>query len=63
METKMANTQKPDLRDQTHKPGVTPTNTDVEFAGDENRSVMPSSGRIVSPDPGNVVEGQTTKSN
>jgi len=35
----------------------------VEFAGDENRTVMPSSGRIVSPDPGNVVEGQNSKSN
>ena len=36
---------------------------DVEFAGSENRKVMPSSGRIVSPDPGNVVEGQNSKSN
>ena len=59
----MANSQKHDLRKDTHKPGVTPTNTDVDFAGDENPKVMPSSGRMVSPDPGNVVEGQTSKSN
>jgi hypothetical protein len=63
METKMANTQKHDLRDQKHKPGVTPTDTNVDFAGDENRNVMPSSGKIVSPDPGSHVEGQTSKSN
>jgi hypothetical protein len=62
METKMANTQKHDLRDQAKpKPGVTPTDTDVEFAGDENRKVMPSTGRLVTPDPGNVVEGQNSK--
>lgn len=60
----MGNTHKHDLRDQkTPKGGVTPTNTDVEFAGGENRTVMPGSGRIVSPDPGNVVEGQGSKSN
>ncbi len=58
----MADDRKHDLRDQvTPKPGVTPTNTDVEFAGDENRKVMPSSGRLVTPDPGNVVEGQNSK--
>ncbi|HJR56741.1 MAG TPA: hypothetical protein VJ798_09195 [Rhizomicrobium sp.] len=58
----MAKNRKHDLRDQVKpKPGVTPTNTDVEFAGDENRTVMPSSGRLVTPDPGNVVEGQTSK--
>jgi hypothetical protein len=55
--------KKPDLRDQGGKgrPSVTPTNTDVKFAGAENRSVMPGSGKIVSPDPGNKVEGQTSK--
>lgn len=58
----MANTQKPDLRDQAKpKPGVTPTNTDVEFAGSENRTVMPSAGRLKTPDPDNVVPGQTSK--
>lgn len=56
-------TDKPDLRDrnpngQRH---ATPSNTDVKFAGDENRNVMPSSGKLVTPDPGNVPEGQTTK--
>jgi hypothetical protein len=62
METKMTNTRKHDLRDQpASKPGVTPTDTEVEFAGDENRKVMPSSGRLVTPDPGNVVEGQNSK--
>ena len=52
---------KPDLRDQKPKPGATPDTNDVKFAGDENRTVMPSSGKLVSPDPGNVVEGQGAK--
>jgi hypothetical protein len=54
---------KSDLRDTKPKPGVTPNLNDVKFAGDENRKVMPSSGKLVTPDPGNVVEGQATKSN
>jgi hypothetical protein len=55
--------KKPDLRDRDGKgrPHVTPTNTDVKFAGAENRNVMPGSSKIVSPDPGNKVEGQTSK--
>jgi hypothetical protein len=54
--------QKHDLRDQKKpQPGVTTTNTDVEFAGAPNPKVMPSSGRLVTPDPGNVVEGQNRK--
>lgn len=58
----MTDTRKHDLRDQAKpKPGVTPTDTDVEFAGEENPKVMPSSGRLVTPDPGNVVPGQTSK--
>jgi hypothetical protein len=40
---------------------VTPTNTDVAFAGDKNAKVMPSSGRMVTPAPDNVVEGQNSK--
>jgi hypothetical protein len=48
-----------DVRDQ--KPKATPDTNDVKFAGDENRKVMPSSGKLVTPDPGNVPEGQTTK--
>jgi hypothetical protein len=56
-------THKPDLRDTKAKPAATPDMNDVKFAGGENRRVMPSSGKLVSPDPGNVVEGQTTKSN
>jgi hypothetical protein len=56
-------TNKPDLRDQKAKPAATPDVNDVKFAGSENRRVMPSSGKLVSPDPGNVVDGQTTKSN
>ena len=58
----MTSTHK-DLRDQKAKPRLTPDVNDVKFAGDENRKVMPSSGKIVSPDLGNVVEGQATKSN
>ncbi len=56
---------KPDLRNQTvgARPHATPDLNDVKFAGDENRKVMPGSGRITSPDPGNVAEGQATKSN
>jgi hypothetical protein len=59
------NDKKSDLRDQARKnrPHLTPDTNDVKFAGDENRKVMPSSGKITSPDPGNVVEGQATKSN
>ncbi len=55
--------KKPDLRDRDGKgrPHVSLTNTDVRFAGAENRSVMPGSGQIVSPDPGEKVEGQTSK--
>lgn len=56
-------TRKPDLRDHKSKPGVTPDRNNVKFAGAENRTVMPSSGKLVTPDPGNVVAGQTTKSN
>lgn len=57
-------TKKPDLRDQAkNRPHATANLNDVKFAGAENRGVMPSSGRIVSPDPGNVVEGQNSKSN
>jgi hypothetical protein len=52
-----------DLRDQKAAPRLTPDINDVKFAGDENRKVMPGSGKITSPDPGNVVEGQATKSN
>jgi len=60
----MNRTEKRDLREQMKsKPGVTPTDTDVKFAGSRNPTVMPSSGRTITPDPGNVVEGQTTKSN
>lgn len=60
----MTNTHKHDLRDtKPGKPGVTPTHTDVKFAGSSNPQVMPSSGRLVTPDPGNVVEGQNSKSN
>jgi hypothetical protein len=54
---------KSDLRDQKPKPGATPDTNDVKFAGSENRKVMPSYGKLVTPDPGNVVEGQVTKSN
>jgi len=38
--------KKPDLRDRDGKgrPHVTPTNTDVKFAGAENRNVVPGSG-------------------
>ena len=54
---------KPDLRDTNPKPGATPDVNDVKFAGSENRRVMPSSGKLVTPDPGNVAEGQATKSN
>ena len=54
---------KPDLRDQKSKPGATPDINSVKFSGDENRKVMPSSGKLVTPDPGNVVEGQNSKSN
>jgi hypothetical protein len=62
METAMTDTPKHDLRDQTApKPGVTPTDTDVTFAGAENPKVMPSSGRLVTPAPDNVVEGQNSK--
>jgi hypothetical protein len=61
----MTSTSKQDLREQAKKarPHATTNVNDVEFAGDENRKVMPSSGRITSPDPGNVVEGQNSKSN
>ena len=56
--------KKPDLREQMKsKPGVTPTNTDVTFAGARNPAVMPDSGRLVTPAPDNVVEGQGAKSN
>jgi hypothetical protein len=56
--------KKPDLRDQAKKarPHLTPDTNDVKFAGAENRGVMPSSGKLASPDLGNKVEGQTTKS-
>jgi len=50
-----------DVRDQKAQPRVTSDLNDVKFAGDENRKVMPSSGKLVTPDPGNVPEGQTTK--
>jgi len=61
----MTMTSKHDLREEAKKarPHATTNLNDVTFAGDENRTVMPSSGRIVSPDPGNVVEGQNSKSN
>lgn len=52
----------PDLRDRKPTPGITPDMNNVKFAGDENRAVMPSSGKLLTPGPGNVVEGQTTKS-
>ncbi len=56
------NRDKRDLRDQkNNQPGVTPTDTDVTFAGSRNPKVMPSSGRLVTPAPDNVVEGQATK--
>ena len=58
------NKDKHDLRNQMKgKPAVTPTNTDVKFAGAANPSVMPDSGRLVTPDPDNVVPGQGAKSN
>ncbi|MBV9550830.1 MAG: hypothetical protein JO256_14265 [Alphaproteobacteria bacterium] len=50
-----------DVRDQKAQPRATPDLNDVKFAGDENRKVMPSSGKLVTPDPGNVPEGQTTR--
>lgn len=55
--------KQPDLRDQLPKghKHATPTDTDVKFAGAENRNVMPSSGKLVTPEPGNVPEGQATK--
>jgi hypothetical protein len=54
--------KKPDLRDQAkNRPHGTPDLNDVKFAGAENRGVMPGSGTIVSPEPGNKVEGQTSK--
>ena len=61
----MSSTSKHDLREQAAKarPHATPDTNDVKFAGDENRKVMPSTGKITSPDPGNVVDGQATKSN
>ena len=60
----MAQTDKPTLREQIKdKPGLTPTDTDVTYAGARNPNVTPDSGRLVTPDPGNVVDGQGTKSN
>jgi hypothetical protein len=60
----MMNHKKPDLRDQSPKGHrhVTPTDTEVKkFAGDESPDIAPSTGRLVTPDPGNVPEGQATK--
>jgi hypothetical protein len=56
----MAKTKKPDLRDP-RAPGTTLTNTDEKFAGDENRTIVPPTAKMVTPDPGNVPEGQVTK--
>ena len=50
-----------DVRDRKAQPHLTTDTNDVKFAGDENRKVMPSSGKLVTPDPGNVPTGQTTK--
>lgn len=59
----MAQTEKPTMREQMKdKPGLTPTNTDVTYAGARNPNVLPDSGRLVTPDPDNVVDGQGSKS-
>jgi hypothetical protein len=60
----MAAKQKPhDLRDDIYAPPTTVTNTDERLAGAEPVSVDPERGnmRIVSPNAGNVPQGQTTK--
>jgi hypothetical protein len=59
----MTDKRKPDLRDQGGKgrPQVTPDTNDVKFAGARNPGVMPGSGKIVSPEPGDGVEGQNSK--
>ena len=59
-EKNMAEIKKPDLRDR-QAPKTTLTNTDENFAGDENRNIEPPSAKMVTPDPSNVPEGQTTK--
>jgi hypothetical protein len=59
----MADKPKHDLRDDTFKPRTSVSDTDVEFAGAENRNVIPGDGEnLVVPEPGkNIPEGQTTK--
>lgn len=52
--------KQPNLREQMKAaPGVTLTDTDVTFAGAPNLSVMPGSGKLVTPDP--EVAGKSTK--
>jgi len=53
-----------DLRDDTYKPRVTPTNTDETFVGAPPKTVDPDAGdpRLVTPAPGKgVPEGAATK--
>lgn len=63
----MAKQQKHDLRDDTGKPGITPTAKDAEFAGAEGTTVLPDTGehevKPLAGDKGGVAEGQVTKSN
>jgi hypothetical protein len=59
----MADKKTHDLRDESFKPATSVSDTDVEFAGAENRNVMPGDSEpLVTPEPGKgLPAGQTTK--
>ena len=59
----MTDNKKHDLRDESNKPATTVSDTNVTYAGAENRNVMRGDGEpLVTPEPGKgIPDGQTTK--